>query len=113
MNTYTSVRCLVQRQTSVCSIFLIFVIAIFIYQRMYLCWSLCTLYLHALQVRVTVGDSGLYCCTCVTYFSSANELHCVLIVFKLYFFKPVAVLVQLADMCCYLDTHEVSLISFM
>ena len=31
-------------------------------------WSLCTLYLHACQVRVTVGDSGLCCCTCVTYF---------------------------------------------
>ena len=30
--------------------------------------SLCTLYLHACQVRVTVGDSGLCCCTCVTYF---------------------------------------------
>ena len=28
-------------------------------------WSLCTLYLHACQVRVTVGDSGLCCCTCV------------------------------------------------
>ena len=27
-----------------------------------------TLYLHACQVRVTVGDSGLCCCTCVTYF---------------------------------------------
>ena len=26
---------------------------------MYLWWSLCTLYLHACQVRVTVGDSGL------------------------------------------------------
>ena len=33
----------------------------------HLWWSLCTLYLHACQVRVTVGDSGL-CCTCVTYF---------------------------------------------
>ena len=36
---------------------------------MYIWWSLCTLlYLHACQVRVTVGDSGLCCCTCVTYF---------------------------------------------
>ena len=34
---------------------------------MCLWWSLRTLYLHACQVRVTVGDSGL-CCTCVTYF---------------------------------------------
>ena len=31
-------------------------------------WSLCTLYLHACQMRVTVDDSGL-CCTCVTYFA--------------------------------------------
>ena len=27
--------------------------------------SLCTLYLHACQERVTVGDSGLGCCACV------------------------------------------------
>ena len=26
-----------------------------------------TLYLHARQVRVTTGDSGLSCCPCVTY----------------------------------------------
>ena len=25
-------------------------------------------YLHACQVRVTISDSGLCCCTCVTYF---------------------------------------------
>ena len=30
-------------------------------------WGLRTLYLHACQVRVTVGDSGL-CCACVTSF---------------------------------------------
>ena len=36
-------------------------------RRTYLWWSLCTLYLHACQVRVTVGDSGL-CCACVTTF---------------------------------------------
>ena len=35
--------------------------------RMYLWQSLCTLYLHACQVRVTVGDSGLCCCICVMY----------------------------------------------
>ena len=35
---------------------------------MYLWWSLYTLYLHACQERVTAGDSGLCCCTCVTYF---------------------------------------------
>ena len=28
--------------------------------RMYLWWSLSTLYLHACQVTVTVGDSGLW-----------------------------------------------------
>ena len=32
---------------------------------MYLWWSLCTLYLHACQVKATVGDSGLCCCACV------------------------------------------------
>ena len=33
---------------------------------MYLWWSLCTLYLLACQVRVTVGGSaGLCCCVCV------------------------------------------------
>ena len=29
--------------------------------------ELCTLYLRACQVKVAVGDSGLCCCTCVTY----------------------------------------------
>ena len=39
------------------------------YLRTHLWWSLiCTLYLHVCQVRVTVGDSGLCCCTCVTSF---------------------------------------------
>ena len=28
----------------------------------------CTLYLHVCQVRVTLGASGLRCCTCVTCF---------------------------------------------
>ena len=36
--------------------------------RMYLLWSLRTLYLHACQVRVTTSDSGLCCCTRVMYF---------------------------------------------
>ena len=36
--------------------------------RMYTWWSLCTLYLHACQVRLTVCNSGLCYCTCVTYF---------------------------------------------
>ena len=37
-------------------------------QLLCLWWILCTLYLHACQVKVTVSDSGLCCCTCVTYF---------------------------------------------
>ena len=41
-------------------------------QRMYGWWSLCTLHLHACQVRVTVGDSGLCCCTCATCFERYN-----------------------------------------
>ena len=47
----------------------------FIYIRMYLWWSFCTLYLFACQVRVTVGDSSL-CCTCVTYFERARVRVC-------------------------------------
>ena len=52
-------------------------------------WSLCTLYLHTCQVGVTVGDSGLGCCTCVTCFERWltplhvdlwNGIGCVLIV---------------------------------
>ena len=39
-----------------------------LFLRMYLWWSLCTLCLHACQVKVIVGDSVLCCCTCVTYF---------------------------------------------
>ena len=35
------------------------------------------LYLHAYQVRVTAGDLGLYCCTCVTYFESQLTSVCV------------------------------------
>ena len=30
-------------------------------------WRLCTLYLHACQVRVTVDNSGLCCCVCVVF----------------------------------------------
>ena len=37
------------------------------------------LVLTCMPVRVTVGDSGLCCCTCVL---SANELPCVLILHK-------------------------------
>ena len=35
---------------------------------MYFWWSLCILYLHACQVRVTVGHSGLCCWVCMTSF---------------------------------------------
>ena len=44
--------------------------------RMYLWWSLCTLYLHACQVRVTVGLRSLY--TVLVYFE-CQLLSCVLI----------------------------------
>ena len=46
--------------------------------RMCLWRSLCTLYLLACQMKVTVGDSGLCCCVYVTL-SSANQFPCVLI----------------------------------
>ena len=46
-----------------------------VHLRLYLWWSLCTLYLHACYVRVTIGDSGLCCCTHVNVFqAAANEL---------------------------------------
>ena len=35
------------------------IVVFFFFMRIYLWWSLCTLYLNACQVRVTVGDSGL------------------------------------------------------
>ena len=35
------------------------------------------LYLHAYQVRVTTGDSGLCHCTCVTYFERQLTPLCV------------------------------------
>ena len=41
---------------------------------MYLGWSLCTLYLLACQVRVTVGDSGL--CWCDVFRALINSLVC-------------------------------------
>ena len=43
--------------------------------RMHLWWSLCTLYLFACQVRVTVGDSGLCCCVYV-FQGLINSLVC-------------------------------------
>ena len=43
---------------------------------MHLWWSLCTLYLLACQVRVTVGDSGLCCCTCYVFRALINSLVC-------------------------------------
>ena len=44
---------------------------------MYLWWSLCTLCLPVCQVRVTVRDPGLCCCTCVTYFERKLTPLCV------------------------------------
>ena len=43
----------------------------------YLWWSLCAVYLHACQVRVTVGNSGLCCCTCIMYFECQLTPLCV------------------------------------
>ena len=37
--------------------------------RLYLWWNLCTLFLLACQVRVTLGDSDLCCCVCVMSFA--------------------------------------------
>ena len=45
--------------------------------RLYRWWSLCTLYLHACQMRVTVGNSG-FCCLLVWCLSSNNYLPSVL-----------------------------------
>ena len=44
----------------------------------YIClwWSLCALYLHACQVRVTVGDLGLCCYTCYVFQALINSLVC-------------------------------------
>ena len=44
--------------------------------RMSLWWSLCTLSLHACQVRVTEGDLGL-CCVCLTSFKHKSTSLCV------------------------------------
>ena len=45
--------------------------------RMYLWWSLWTLYLLACKVRVTVGESGLYCCwLCDLFWVLINPLVC-------------------------------------
>ena len=43
-----------------------------LFSRMYSGGVSVTLYLHACQVRVTVGDSGLCCCTFVLRNSSVN-----------------------------------------
>ena len=48
-------------------------------------WSLCTLYLLACQVRVTVGHSGL-CCVCVTSFK--RELTPLCVDSLIYLLKP-------------------------
>ena len=45
--------------------------------RMYLWWSSCTLYLHACQVRVTVGDSSFRCSSCIMCFKRLLTLLCV------------------------------------
>ena len=44
--------------------------------RMYLWWNLCTLYLHAYQVRVTVGDRSLLLYLCYIFQALVNSLLC-------------------------------------
>ena len=44
---------------------------------MYLWWSLCSLHLHACQVSISVGDSGLCCCACVMTFKCKLTPLCV------------------------------------
>ena len=46
-------------------------------RQMYLWWSLCSLCLLACQVRVSIGDSGLCCCVCVTSFERLFSPLCV------------------------------------
>ena len=59
--------------------------------RMCLWWSSCILYLHAGQVRVTVGDTGLYCRTCVTYFVGDSGLCCVCVMYFECWLTPLCV----------------------
>ena len=49
-----------------------FVYLVFTFKRVYLLRSLCTLYLHASKVRVTVGDSVPFVVVLVLRISSAN-----------------------------------------
>ena len=43
--------------------------------RLYLCWSLCTLYFFVCQVRVTIVNSGV-CCLCDIFGALINSLVC-------------------------------------
>ena len=53
-------------QTAICAL-----------KKMYVWWSLCTLNLHACQVRVTVVDSGLcLLCLCDVFRALINSLVC-------------------------------------
>ena len=51
---------------------------------MYLWWSLCTLYLHACQVRVTAGDTELFAAVLVLRISTADySSPCTIIIIEL------------------------------
>ena len=76
--------------------------------RMHFWWSLCTLYLHACRVRVTVGDSGLCCCTCVTYFEPWLAPLCVDLYINLYLNS-----VPWAELCFYVRGSRFRNISFL
>ena len=45
--------------------------------RIYPSGGFCTVYLHTCQVRVTIGDSGLCCCTCAMDFECTLTPVCV------------------------------------
>jgi len=53
-------------------------------------WSLCTVYLLACQVRITVGESGLCCCGKCDVFQALVIALCLLILHKLSRPRPVS-----------------------
>ena len=61
-------KCLIPCKISYKGSFIHFFFSFSFVVELYLWWSLCTFYLPACQVTVTVRDSGLCCCTCVMSF---------------------------------------------
>ena len=74
----------------------------YILMRMHLWWSLCTLCLHACQVRVTIGDSSLCCCTCVMYLEHQLTPMCVDSLYKCILANTSAIWQQAAHTTCHL-----------